>query len=210
MPHYKLIYFNFYGRAETIRFLFHLAGVPYEEVDIDIPDWSSKKSETRWGFLPELEVDGKKLAQSNAINFYLAKQFGFIGQDDWEAARILEFLTGWEDLFPKFIAAFFEQNTEKKTELEKTAIESAMKPFYQNLERCLDENGAGYLVGDKLTVADINAMVNLTGFEEVAPGVLGVFPKLVAYNKRIQDEPKIKEWIDKRPKIPFSIMSKKK
>uniref|UniRef100_A0A914X7C7 glutathione transferase n=1 Tax=Plectus sambesii TaxID=2011161 RepID=A0A914X7C7_9BILA len=76
MPQYKLIYFDLYGRAETARILFHLAGVPYEDVRYNFyTEWAEKKSESRWGVLPELEVDGKKLAQSAAINQYLAKQF---------------------------------------------------------------------------------------------------------------------------------------
>lgn len=44
MPHYKLIYFNFYGRGETARILFHLADVPYEDVRVEVADWPQKKT----------------------------------------------------------------------------------------------------------------------------------------------------------------------
>uniref|UniRef100_A0A914XNZ3 glutathione transferase n=1 Tax=Plectus sambesii TaxID=2011161 RepID=A0A914XNZ3_9BILA len=190
MPHYKLTYFNLYGRAETSRILFHLAGVPYDDVRIEMEEWAGKKSDTRWGFLPELEVDGKKLAQSYAIHLYLAKIFGFGGKDEWETARILEFLLAFDE----------------KDELTKSAIDGGLKPLYNRLEKSLEENGNGYFVGNQLTVADISTFVMLTGIEEFQSGVLSEFAKLVAFVKRIEDEPKVKEWIEKRPKCPFSVM----
>lgn len=62
----------------------------------------------------------------------------------------------------------------------------------------------------QLTVADINTYVMTTGFDEIVQGVVGEFEKLSAFLKRVEDEPKVKEWIEKRPKTPFSIMSPKK
>lgn len=43
MPHYILTYFTVYGRAETSRILFHLAGVPFDDVRIEAADWPNKK-----------------------------------------------------------------------------------------------------------------------------------------------------------------------
>uniref|UniRef100_A0A914WFF1 glutathione transferase n=1 Tax=Plectus sambesii TaxID=2011161 RepID=A0A914WFF1_9BILA len=206
MPHYKLTYFNLYGRAETSRILFHLAGVPYDDVRIEMEEWAGKKSDTRWGFLPELEVDGKKLAQSYAIHLYLAKIFGFGGKDEWETARILEFLLAFEEVFIKLYAPYIEKDPVKKDELTKSAIDGGLKPLYNRLEKSLEENGNGYLVGNQLTVADIGTFVMLTGIEEFQSGVLSEFTKLVTFVKRIEDEPKVKEWIEKRPKCPFSVM----
>lgn len=40
-----------------------------------------------FGMLPVLEIDGKAVAQSNAVARYLAKQYGLTGENEWEALQ---------------------------------------------------------------------------------------------------------------------------
>lgn len=40
-----------------------------------------------FGMVPVLEIDGKLVAQSNAIARYLAKQHGLAGKDEWESLQ---------------------------------------------------------------------------------------------------------------------------
>lgn len=44
-------------------------------------------SETPFGMLPILEIDGKIVTQSNAIARYLAEEHGLTGKDKWEALQ---------------------------------------------------------------------------------------------------------------------------
>ena len=43
MPHYRLIYFGVRGYAETIRMLFAVSGVQYDDKRIDINQWNELK-----------------------------------------------------------------------------------------------------------------------------------------------------------------------
>lgn len=38
-----------------------------------------------YGMLPVLEIDGKPIAQSNAIARYLARKHGLAGENEWES-----------------------------------------------------------------------------------------------------------------------------
>ena len=71
MTHYKLNYFEFRGRGELIRFIFHAAGQEFDDHRIKHDDWSSLKSMSPNGQLPLLEItdNGKtiRMIQSMAI-----------------------------------------------------------------------------------------------------------------------------------------------
>jgi hypothetical protein len=56
----------------------------------------------------------------------------------------------------------------------------------------------------QLTVADLAFYNTLATFKErFAPGVVEKFPKLDAFVSKIGAEPKVKEWVEKRPKTDF-------
>ncbi len=44
MPTYKLYYFHFRGRAETIRLAFALGNISYEDVRLDWDQWAKEKA----------------------------------------------------------------------------------------------------------------------------------------------------------------------
>uniref|UniRef100_A0A914WAN0 Uncharacterized protein n=1 Tax=Plectus sambesii TaxID=2011161 RepID=A0A914WAN0_9BILA len=204
MPTYKLYYFNGRGRMEPARILFQLAGVPYEDIRIEREDWPKHKEEMPWGQMPVMEVDGKKIAQSNAIYQYLAKQFGYNGKSDLEAAEIQELLGSIDDIFSHLRPAFYAKEEEEKKKLMASISAEHVAPYLDRLEKRLAANGTGYFVGKDLTIADITFMEVLTMLKEkVAPGLVEKHAKLNEFVDRIKAQPKIKEWIEKRPKTEF-------
>ena len=99
MSKYTLHYFNSKGRAETIRWLFAVAKVEYEDKRYSQEEWALFKesrcdyqavtmtmhqfsyeycvSETPFGSMPVLELEGgDMIAQTSAITYYLATEFG--------------------------------------------------------------------------------------------------------------------------------------
>ena len=75
MSSYKLIYFGPGGRGELTRLIFAEAGVQFEDVTVG-DRFPALKPTLPSCQLPVLEVDGKVIAQSAAINRFLARRFG--------------------------------------------------------------------------------------------------------------------------------------
>lgn len=55
-------------------------------------------SDYPWGTIPVLEVDGKVLAQSNAILRYLGSKFNLAGDNDFDSAKCDEHVEAMSDL----------------------------------------------------------------------------------------------------------------
>jgi glutathione S-transferase len=96
---YKLIYFGIRGRAEICRMLFKAAGQEFEDYRYPLtmkdgqfsrPEWDADKSKYLYEKIPVLEIDGGKyiIAQSKAIERFLARRFNMLGSNDIEAAMI--------------------------------------------------------------------------------------------------------------------------
>lgn len=96
---YKLIYFNGRGLAETSRMLLKAAGQQFEDYRYPLtmkdgqflrPEWDADKSKYMYEKIPVLEIDGGKhtIAQSKAIERFLARRFNMFGSNDTEAAII--------------------------------------------------------------------------------------------------------------------------
>jgi len=96
---YKLIYFAGRGLGETSRMLFKAAGQDFEDYRYPLtikdgqylrPEWDADKSKYIYEKIPVLEIDGGKhvIAQSKAIERFLARRFNMLGSNDIEAAVI--------------------------------------------------------------------------------------------------------------------------
>ncbi|WKY05478.1 hypothetical protein Q1695_006024 [Nippostrongylus brasiliensis] len=100
MVHYKLSYFNNRGKAEIARQLFVLAGQEFEDKRYaSREEYAPHASETPFGLLPVLEVDGKQLSQSNTIARYLARKFGYAGKTPFEEALVDSIADQYNDFF---------------------------------------------------------------------------------------------------------------
>ncbi|XP_033317541.1 hematopoietic prostaglandin D synthase-like, partial [Bombus bifarius] len=99
-PTYKLIYFNARGSAEHIRYIFAYIGIEYIDERIPLQLWPEykdcKREESIFTFivqlsampykkLPVLEVDGKPVAQADAVARYLARKYDLMGRNESDA-----------------------------------------------------------------------------------------------------------------------------
>jgi len=215
---YKLIYFNVRGLGEPSRLLFAYAGVDYEDHRYKIefkagarPEWvefandaQAGKFNHALGQIPILEVDGKlSFGQSKAIERYLARQFGFFGQDEAEGAvvdsiseHIRELQDAWRKIAPRPSAP--EEN--------KTAVPEFLDKELPGWLKALEDSFqgvTGYAVGSANTLPDV-LIYHL--FSDLLPkeamGALRNRPKLSAIYDRVASNPRIQKWVRERPVTP--------
>jgi len=206
MSSYKLTYFDSKGRAEVARYLFAKAQVSYEDVRIKKEDWPELKKKMPFGQVPILEVDGQIICQSYAIACFLARKFGLFGNGEMEEAQIHSVCLCMDDLVKPMFSFIFEQDGEKKDTLKKKYEEQQLPISMNYMSQILEMNngGDGFFVGETMTLADIY----FTLMTE-APEHLNVkinwedFPKLKALREKVEADPGIAEWKEKRPKTTF-------
>eukprot|EP00955_Chlamydomonas_euryale_P105705 365660-Chlamydomonas_euryale.AAC.9 len=90
-------------RGEVVRMLFNYGGIEFTEQQFSFEEWGkewkAKMTEAAFGQVPVLEVDGKMLSQSGAMERYIAKKVGVYPADDWEAAKVEEAVGLVQDMF---------------------------------------------------------------------------------------------------------------
>ncbi|KAJ1368936.1 hypothetical protein KIN20_030301 [Parelaphostrongylus tenuis] len=192
---------------ECARQLFALADQQYEDVRMSKEQFASIKPKLPFGQMPVLEVDGRQLAQSQAINRYLAKTFGFAGKDPFEEAVIDSLVDQYtdyrNDIKPFFYVAlgFAPGDLDK---LKKETFMPAREKFLGFLTKFLKKNASsGFLVGNSLTWVDVLIADHVSDFSKRVPEFFDGFPEVKAHMEKVHSNPKIKKWIDSRPQTAF-------
>jgi glutathione S-transferase len=200
MPKLKLSYFDFHGgRGETARIALHIGGIEYEDDRIAFPDWKARKAGMIYGAIPQLDIDGTLLAQSNGINRYVGKLAGLYPQDALQAALCDEVMDAVEDVASKVLATF---GIEDKAELEakRTALADGPLTFYYKAVAGRLEGRGDWFADNRLTVADIKVFLWVrhvaNGGLDFVPADLPkrVAPALAEHFERVKTHDKIKAY----------------
>ncbi|XP_033746352.1 S-crystallin SL11-like [Pecten maximus] len=207
MPKYKLTYFGLRGRAELIRMTLCLAEQDFEDKRVAFEEFVKIKEALPQGQLPILEFDGQTLCQSMTIVRYLAREHGLYGDNNLESAKVDTILDTCGDVYIDLVKVYYEKDETRKQEVAKTLNDSGMPRFISLFGRILRENndGNGWIVGSKITVADL-ALCTL--FDDVVGGAYGAGiadsfhadEKLKSHFERVKSQKQISDWIAKRPK----------
>jgi glutathione S-transferase len=195
MAKLKLTYFDFHGgRGEPARIALSIGGIAFEDDRVAFADWERRKAAMPFGGLPVLEVDGKTVSQSNAINRYVGRLVGLYPSDPWQAALCDEAMDAVEDVLSEIVPTMFLPEEEKKTRRE--ALAAGQIPFYLTcLVQRLEAHGGRYFADDRLTVADLKVALLIrqlkSGVLDYVPSDLPVrvAPKLVDHYWRTMSEP---------------------
>ena len=208
-PKYRLVYFHTQGRAEVCRYMFALAHQPF--VDERIPEpanattrptFDALKPSLPFGQLPVLYIDGGKdgsivLAQSHAIERFLARRFELMGHSDVEQQLVDSVMEALTDLSLAY-------RRSRQDEATRTGFLSQTVPtFLQQLDRLAQRHGSHCtLVGESLTLADVLVYHNFSipiAEQPAMNQLVDGFPRIRAAITHVAERPEIRRWVATRP-----------
>uniref|UniRef100_A0A8C4KHD4 Glutathione S-transferase n=1 Tax=Dromaius novaehollandiae TaxID=8790 RepID=A0A8C4KHD4_DRONO len=176
----KLIYFNGRGRMEPVRWLLVAAGVEFEEVFLDTREQYVKlikDGSLMFQQLPLVEIDGMKMVQTRAILSYIAGKYNLYGKDLKERAFIDMYVEGITDLMHMIMMFPFSPPEAKEKNLA-LIMERATHRYFPVFEKTLKQHGQDFLVGNRVSWADVQLIEAILAVEEKIPAVLLGFAQL--------------------------------
>jgi glutathione S-transferase len=193
---YKLYSMQRSGNSYKVRLALAFLDAPYRAIEIDIlrgesrtPDFLAKNPS---GQVPLLEVaDGRYLAESNAILWYVAGGTSLAPESRVERAEALQWMFFEQHaLEPNIGAAYFWLSLVKGgRDLQTHALEDWMERGYgalQVMENHLKTHE--FFAAGQLTVADI-ALYGYTHVADQCDFDLAAFPAIGGWLRRVQETP---------------------
>lgn len=215
-----LVYFNARGLAETSRILLALAQVDYTDqrypLEIVDPikhiyvrdefdaDKKSGKFDKSMGKLPILRVTENghttEIPQSKAIERYISKRYGLMGNGLLEEAKIDAVCECIRDIKDRY------QKVRSGTDEEKANYFSNLLPSeFADLVRVLDHD-TKYAVGNRLSLADVSIYCLVTQFYDNKDSVKNIaasIPRIRDIVIRVASRPEVRVYLTDRPETKF-------
>jgi len=192
----KLYDFLESGNGYKVRLLLHQLGVPFERIELDVMNGASRTPEflarNRNGRIPVLELeDGTALAESNAIQFYLAEDTPFLPKGRIERAQVLQWMF-FEQYSHEPCIAVVRAWTHWPGRAPKNPDEIAARRArgYEALDVMEDHlHHRDFFAAGRYTIADI-ALYAYTHVAHEGGFDLAPYPAVNAWLARVQSQPR--------------------
>jgi len=193
----RFSYYNLKGRGELIRLILEETGTAYDFNVLDDKKIEELRAAKLLPFnqVPFYEEGDYKLVQSDAIARYLARSKNLYGKNPRDGL-IDQVCEGVKDLIDAYIKAYYQVEEAKRPEAKANLYSTTVPKFYGFFEALLLKNNGGkeWLVGDRISLADLS-LYNISDiFETENPGGLDKFPLLKAHRERVAARPNIKAY----------------
>jgi len=201
----KLHYFGIMGRAEISRMMMAEGKMVFEDHRVDNKEWAAMKADMPFEQMPVLEIDNWKLAETGAIERYIARKCNLYGTTVEEQAQIDMVVEGCKDVIENWVRTnFHSKDTEKADKIKAFYADEVPKwaKFQNNLLK-KNDGGKGYFVGKTCTYADIAVFRAFSFFAIGNPDAMKNTPELKAMCDRVAARPQIAEYLKKRPVTEF-------
>jgi glutathione S-transferase len=194
MAEYQLYCVGESGNAYKVALMLNLCGANWEPVFVDFFSGEGRGDRFRtevneMGEVPVLAHGGRLLSQSGVILDYLAETLGKFGPRDKEEAReIWRWILFDNHKFTSYFATLrFLFGLQKTGETPVTEfLRGRAAGAFAVVEKHLD--GRDFMVGDRLTIADIS-LAGYQYYTEETGIDRGAFPLLAAWTERIAAMP---------------------
>jgi glutathione S-transferase len=184
------------GNCYKVRLLLTHLGIPFERQTVDVVD-RSNRDELLGDLNPAQRVptllldDGRPLAESGAILWFLGEGTRFVPEDPYERAQVLQwmFFEQYEHEPAIAVARFWLAYSGRAEEFAGRRLESRQEAGHRALaamERHLD--GRTYFVGDGISLADI-ALYAYTHVAHEGGIELDGYPAVRGWLDRVAAEP---------------------
>ena len=182
------------GNGYKVRLLLHQLGREFERVELDILAGATRTPEflarNPNGRIPLLELeDGTTLAESNAIQFYLAQATPLLPPDPLESARVLQWMFFEQYSHEPYIAVLRFWAHAGLLDVKRAQVaerrergDAALAVMEQHLE------SRAFFVAERYTIADI-ALYAYTHVADEGGFDLSRFPAVGAWLERVRAQP---------------------
>jgi glutathione S-transferase len=221
---YELYYWpEIQGRGEFVRLALEEAGARYVDVARErggeAAMFKLMESARRPPFAPPFLKTGKLLiGQTANILFYLGARHGLSPRA--EAGRlfvhqlqltIADFVVEIHDAHHPIASGLYYEDQKKEAARRAQDFRSARAPKYLNyFERVLERSGGPYLLGRKLSYADLSLFQIVEGLRYAFPNMARRLekktPRVVAVHDRVAERPRIAAYLRSERRISFNEM----
>ena len=220
---YELYYWpTIQGRGEFVRLALEEAGADYADVarkrgDATIMSVIGRKGEKRPPFAcPILKAGKLTIAQTANILLYLGPRLGLAPKD--EAGRlwvhqlqltVADFVSEVHDTHhPISTALYFEDQIPAAKKAAEHFWRYRVPKFLGYFETVLARSGGPWLLGRKITYADLGLFQIVAGLRYAFPKRMKRFeknvPLLIALHDRVAGRPRIAAYLTSKRRIPFN------
>jgi glutathione S-transferase len=183
------------GNCYKVRLLLAHLGVPYETREVDVVDRSGR-AELLGTLNPALRIptlvldNGRALAESNAILWYFGDGTGFVPEDPYERAQVLQWMFFEQYSHEPYIALvrFWRAHSGTPEQFAERAS-VRMKGGYAALDAMESHlYGRAFLVGERYSIADIS-LYAYTHVADEGGFDLAAYPAVRAWLGRVASQP---------------------
>ncbi len=200
----KLTYFDIHGgRGEAARIALSIRGIPFEDDRIQRGRWAELKPTMPLRQLPVLEVEGKRITQSNAINRYVGRLAGLYPDDPWQAAIADEACDAVEAFFAVLAPTYHIEDAAEMQRARAAIVDEPLPLYMGALAGMLAERGGEWFADNRLTVADLKVReciryLTIGTLDHIPQDLVGrLQPTLVEHLERVMRHPGVRAYYER-------------